>query len=133
MHEWMRSFTRAKTRDRQKIGYALCVGSTKKLVATGKYIGLPTAVNSHRFPGDITTDTEGVKEATCDYLNDLYNREQPPEVTKPWITTPSVLEVKQRVQQNPFKWPHKSSLADFRVLLRRGNQRPLPSPDKWDK
>jgi hypothetical protein len=86
---------RARTRDRNKIGYALRAGSTKKLVNTGEYIGLPTAVNSHLVPGEIVTDAEGVKAVTCGYLGDLYNREEPPAVAKPWMTTPSVKEVRK--------------------------------------
>ena len=52
---------------------------------------------------------------------------------KPWLTTPSVLEVKQRIKENTFEWLRKASLADFRALLRRGNQRPSPGPDRWEK
>ena len=79
------------------------------------------------------TDPEGVKKATCDYLTDLYDRGQPPVMQKPWMTTPSVAEVKERVAQTPFEWPQKATLADFQAMLRRGNQRPAPGPDGWEK
>ena len=38
----------------------------------GVYIGLSTTVNFHYASGEILTDAEGVKTATC--LNDPYNR-----------------------------------------------------------
>jgi hypothetical protein len=94
-HEHMKEIiTRTRTRDRRKISYSLQSGSTKKLVKTGEFIGLPTAVNSHRMPGEIMTDANGVKTATCDYLEDLYKRDECPNTTKPWMTTLSVLDVK---------------------------------------
>lgn len=125
--------SRARQRDRRRIAFALQGGSTRKMINAGEYVGLPTAVNRPRNPGEIVTDPEGVKEATCDYLTDLYNRHQPPIMQKPWMTTPSVIEVKERVAQTPFQWPQKATLTDFQALLRRGNQRPAPGPDGWEK
>src|SRR6266498_1364413 len=69
----------------------------------------------------------------CEYLSDLYHRNQPPEMEKPWMKTPSVVEVRQRVEKDPFEWPWKADLADFRAMLRRDNQRPAPGPDGWEK
>jgi len=125
--------SRAKTRDWRRMWLALNGGSTKRLVNAGEYIGLPTAVNSHLQPGEIMTEPEGIKTATCEYLSDLYHRNQPPEMEKPWMKTPSVVEVRQRVEKDPFEWPRKADLADFRAMLRRGNQRPAPGPDRWEK
>jgi hypothetical protein len=79
------------------------------------------------------TDAEGVKKATCNYLEDLYTRDECPDVAKPWMTTLSVLEVKSRVEENPFEWSRKASLTDFRAMLRCGNQCPSPGPDGWEK
>ena len=47
--------------------------------------------------------------------------------------TPSVLEVKQWVEENPFEWPHRALLADFWAMLRCSNQHPSPGPDRWEK
>ena len=125
--------SRAQTRDRRRMMTALHGGSTKRLVNAGEYIGLPTAVNSYSQPGEIMTEPEKVKSATCEYLNNLYCRSQPPEMEKPWMITPSVTEVKHRVESDPFQWPRKANLADFRAMLRKGNQRPAPGPDGWEK
>ena len=103
------------------------------MVNSGEFIGLPTAVNAPWSPGEIVTDPEGVKKATCEYLTNLYDRGQPPAMQKPWMTTPSVIEVKERVIRTPFQWPQKTSLKDFQAMLRRGNQRPAPGPDGWEK
>ena len=125
--------SRARQRDHRRIAYTLQGGSTRKMINSGEFVGLPTAVNAPRNPGEIVTDPEGVKKATCEYLTDLYDRGQPPAMQKPWMTTPSVIEVKERVAQTPFQWPQKASLADFQAMLRRGNQRPAPGPDGWEK
>ncbi|KAF9058035.1 hypothetical protein BJ165DRAFT_1360880, partial [Panaeolus papilionaceus] len=52
---------------------------------------------------------------------------------KPWLTSKSVVEVKARVTLNPFQWPRKTSLDDFRAMIRRGNHSPSPGPDRCEK
>lgn len=42
-------------------------------------------------------------------------------------------EVKTRVMEEPFHWPRKATLADFRAMIRRGNHSPSPGPDKCEK
>ncbi|KAF5312013.1 hypothetical protein D9619_003843 [Psilocybe cf. subviscida] len=90
--------SRRQTRDRRIIGMALRGGSTKRLVNSGKYIGLPTAVTSSSEPGKIVTDPDNVKKETLEYLKDLYKRAPPPDMEKPWMTTPSVQECKTTVR-----------------------------------
>ena len=34
---------------------------------------------------------------------------------------------------DPFEWPRKAKIADFHVMIRRGNARPSPGPDRWEK
>ena len=55
------------------------------------------------------------------------------ELPKPWLTTPSVTTVKNRVVNDQFQWPRKASLADFCAMIRRGNHCPSPGPDRWEK
>jgi hypothetical protein len=124
---------RAKTRDRKKMLWALQGGSTKSLVKGGEYVGLPTAVESPNHPSDIITDAQGVKKATEEYLSNLYKKSTPPEMEKPWMNTPSVCEVRKKVAAEPFQWPKITTLNDYRAMLRKGNQRPAPGPDAWEK
>ncbi|KDR77658.1 hypothetical protein GALMADRAFT_119768 [Galerina marginata CBS 339.88] len=63
----------------------------------------------------------------------LYDHDRVRELPKPWLTTPSVMEIKNRVTSDKFEWPRKASLADFRAMIRRGNHRPSPGPDRWEK
>ena len=35
--------------------------------------------------------------------------------------------------KTPLQWPRETSLTEFRTLLRRGNARPAPGPDEWEK
>ncbi|KZV99524.1 hypothetical protein EXIGLDRAFT_640506 [Exidia glandulosa HHB12029] len=49
------------------------------------------------------------------------------------MTTPSVVEVRRRIAQDPFIWPRLADVQSFRAMLQRGNARPSPGPDGWEK
>ncbi|EDR16147.1 uncharacterized protein LACBIDRAFT_321369 [Laccaria bicolor S238N-H82] len=70
---------------------------------------------------------------TREYFSRLYDHSHVPDLPKPWLNTPSVKEVRGRVTDDPFIWPIKASLADFRAMLRQGNSKPSPGPDGWKK
>ncbi|KAJ7789204.1 hypothetical protein B0H14DRAFT_3503275 [Mycena olivaceomarginata] len=91
--------------DCYKITAALKGGSAKCLVTPGEYIELPITVN----------------DPHSDKL-------EPPNMAKPWLTTKSVIEIKQRVLDNPFIWPRPATLTDFHALLCKGTPRPAPAP-----
>ncbi|KAJ7670180.1 hypothetical protein DFH06DRAFT_981250 [Mycena polygramma] len=88
-------------------------GSTKKLAATGAFVSLLRTISACDDPDKLLSDPEAVMEETCQYFSSLYGRLPPTVIPKPWLTTPSVLS--------------------FRALLRRGNQKPSPGPDQWEK
>ncbi|KAG6899039.1 hypothetical protein C0993_001455 [Termitomyces sp. T159_Od127] len=90
---------------------------------------LPTALNSIEHPGTIETDPARVVKLTRDYFTNLYKRSPPLDKPKLWMSTPLVLEVKDRVKQDPFTWPVMATLADFKVMLQKGNLCPSPGPD----
>ena len=81
------------------------------------HIGLPTALDSPSAPGKITTDPDGGKAAIREYFADLYNHPAPPDMAKPRISSKSIQEIKQNVQADPFQWPQRASLEDFRAML----------------
>jgi len=124
---------RAKLFAKNQILTALKGGSTKKLVQSYPFIPLPLVVNDLDSPQKLICDPEGVKSTMREYFTRLYDHSGVPELPKPWLTTPSVANVRDRVERDPFVWPRKASLADFRALLRRGNSRPSPGPDGWEK
>ncbi|KIJ95502.1 hypothetical protein K443DRAFT_11320, partial [Laccaria amethystina LaAM-08-1] len=124
---------RAKLFSKNQIYMALRGGSTKKLVQSYPFIPLPLVVNDLDSPQKLICDPEGVKSTTRKYFTRLYDHSGIPELPKLWLTTPSVVDVKDRVTNNPFLWPRSASLMDFRALLRRGNNRPSPGPDGWEK
>jgi hypothetical protein len=126
-------FSRAKLQGRNRMIAALRGGSTKKLAATGVFVSLPQVISVCNDPDTLPSDPETVMEETREYFSTLYGRLPPVSVPKPWLTTPSVLNVKDRVQADPFEWPKPASVARFRALLRKGNQKPSPGPDQWEK
>jgi hypothetical protein len=125
-------YMRAQASDKKRVANTLRGGSAKKLTLVDNYFGMPTALNS--ADGDtLVTDPETVKSVTREYWSKLYTQQDPPDVPKPWLSTPSVIEVYRRVEKEPFQWPVPSNIADFRAMLRRGNHRPAPGPDEWEK
>jgi hypothetical protein len=118
--------------NRARITNALRGGSTKRLVHPGEFIELPITVK-HPHSDRLVSDPTEVKAISRQYWSDLYQHNTPPDIPKPWLTTPSVLDIKRRVADDPFLWPRLTTLADFRALLRKGTPRPAPGRDEWEK
>ena len=123
---------RAKEADRRQVALAL-KGSTKKMIQTSTFVPLPFALNDLDNPDKLICDPEGVKATTREYFKRLYDHSRVRELPKPWLDTPSVVRVKRRIEEDRFQWPRETSLSDFRAMLRRGNHRPSPGPDRWEK
>ena len=126
-------YARAKRYDSFRISQALMGGSTKRLVHTAEFVPLPLAINTIDASGKLLSDPDEVKAETRRYWEKLYSRQPITPMDKPWLTTKSVKEVHDRVSSNPFVWPRKASISDFRALVRRGNARPSPGPDGTEK
>jgi len=110
-------YMRAQASDKKRITSTLRGGSAKKLISMENYFGMPTALNS-ADSDTLVTDPETVKSVTREYWSKLYAQQNPPDVPKPWLSTPSVSEVHKRVEIEPFQWPIPSNIADFRAMLR---------------
>ncbi|KAJ7243121.1 hypothetical protein B0H12DRAFT_1311788 [Mycena haematopus] len=126
-------FARAKLQDRNRMIAALRGGSTKKLAAVGSFVPLPRSISACDDPDKLLLDPDAVMEETREYFKTLYGRLPPVAVPKPWMDTPSVVAVKTRVTADPFLWPKPTAMSQLRALLRRGNQKPSPGPDQWEK
>jgi hypothetical protein len=126
-------YTRAKRFDAYRISNALSGGSTKQLVQAAEFVPLPMSINTIDGTGKLLTSPDQVKEETRQYWEKLYGRQPVPDMDKPWLQTKSVNEVHGRVTANPFQWPRKASLTDYRALIRKGNARPSPGPDGMEK
>ncbi|KAJ7895330.1 hypothetical protein B0H13DRAFT_1624443, partial [Mycena leptocephala] len=123
---------RATFRDKMQITSALRGGSTKRLVKAAEFIPMPLVLNTPDSD-DLIGDPEIVKEKTREYWSNLYDHDPPPNIPKPWLDTKSVREARARTATDPFIWPRPPQLFDLRALLRRGNARPAPGPDGWEK
>ena len=113
--------TCAREADKKKIAGALIGGSMRKLVIADEYIRLPNTVNLLDGSGEVITEPDKVKQITRDYFQGLYHHEDPPDLPKPWMQLPSVIQVKDRVASDPFIWPRLANVEDFRAMVRRGN------------
>ena len=109
-------YTCAQVTDKRRVSNALLGGSTKKLTSTREYIGMPTVLN-HADGDTLVTDPEMVKSVMKEYWSKLYTQQDTPDVPKPWLSTPSVVAVRERVEKEPFQWPVPSNIADFQAML----------------
>ncbi|KAI0039606.1 hypothetical protein FA95DRAFT_1503927, partial [Auriscalpium vulgare] len=117
-----------------QINSVLLGGSSKRLYSRSAYSSPPLALVDPDNPSLILTDPPAVKSATRDYFSRLYHHDDiPADTDKPWLQTHSVEAIRQRTAADPFQWPRPMSLSELRCLLRKGNQRPSPGPDKWEK
>jgi hypothetical protein len=94
-------YMRAQASDKKRITSTLRGGSAKKLTLTDNYFGMPTALNS-ADSDTLVTDPETVKSVTREYWSKLYTQQNPLDVPKPWLSTPSVIEVHKHVKIEPF-------------------------------
>lgn len=126
------SYSCAQAADKKQITGTLIGGSAKRLMSMGNYIGMPTTLTSAN--GDmLVTDLELVKTTTKEYWSKLYKRQETPNIPKPWLTTPSVVDVQKQVDTEPFHWPVPCNITDFCAMLQQGNHRPAPGPDECEK
>ncbi len=56
-----------------------------------------------------------------------------PDPPKPWMDCPSVRSIREDLRRDSFQWPQKMDLLSARALIRKGNPRPAPGPDRWEK
>ncbi|KAF5385930.1 hypothetical protein D9615_002408 [Tricholomella constricta] len=118
----------------RQIASVLRGGSAKRLYSH-QFSTLPLAIapSPNTNPDHIVTGPDGVKHSTRQYFQDLYSRTSRPPQPKPWMTTPSVQQVASRIRTDPFQWPRQLHLSELRQLLAKGNTRPTPGPDGWEK
>ena len=115
--------------------YQVLHGSSAKRLFPHTISSLPLAItpNPDLEPDLILTGSDAIKDATVSYYQNLYSRTTRPPQDKPWLTSPSVRQISQVVSADPFSWPQTLTIQDLRLLVRRGNARPTPGPDGWEK
>lgn len=123
----------ARLGERLHIAAALKGGSTRKLIQSSNFVSFLLALNNLDDTDKLICDPEGVKSTTQEYFLRLYDHSRVPDFPNPWLDIPLVKEVRSCVTDDPFVWPIKASLSDFRAMLRRGNSKPSPGPDGWEK
>lgn len=94
---------------------------------------MPLAVCNLDGTEGLICDPSKVKAVSREYWSKLYHHNPAPAIPKPWLNSPSVLEICTCIQADPFLWPRPASFANFRPMLRKGNAQPSPEPDEWEK
>ncbi|KAJ3973316.1 hypothetical protein EV361DRAFT_785437, partial [Lentinula raphanica] len=124
---------RSTSSARSRINNVLLGGSVKRLYPWSGFNGPPRALFHSDNSSEIVTDPSQIKAATVQYFQNLYKREDHPLINKPWLETPSVLQIRNSTSADPFAWPTPMTLGDFRMILRKGKGRPAPGLDGWEK
>lgn len=92
------------------------------------------AVSDFSDQSILYTSPDEVKSGIRSYFANLVKKPAiPPQVPKPWMMTPSILKLKEKVSTCPFVWRQLLTLDSQRMLLRKGNRKPSPGPDGWEK
>lgn len=70
-----------------------------------------------------------------DYFQDLYRRDaETRRESKPWLESPASVAMAQMSEKvGNFQWPVWLSTESLRAQLGRGNPKPSPGPDSWEK
>ena len=113
-----------------QINRVLLGGSSKTLYPS---LTSPPLALQDPTSGDLLTGPDQIKQATLSYFSTLYHHCDPPPLSKPWLATPSVADIHTRTAAQPFAWPQTLSISSLRLLLCKGNARPAPGPDRWEK
>ncbi|KAK0458012.1 uncharacterized protein EV420DRAFT_1270768, partial [Desarmillaria tabescens] len=129
--------SRSTKADKSRLNRCLLGGSAKRLYPPSQFQGPPPAIS---IPDDHNpnarkyfTGADDVKAQTMDYFSALYCRNDRPDPPKPWMDCPSVRSIRENVRCDSFQWPQKMDLLSGRSLIRKGNPRPAPGPDRWEK
>lgn len=69
-----------------------------------------------------------------DYLEVLLHRDEKPDGDKPWLRSEACARYREANRgANGFEWPRVMNLDDLYEVLRKGNSKPSPGPDGWEK
>jgi len=103
---------------KNQIRNALAGGSCKRLYPHS-FSSLPLAItpSPDLQPDLVVTGAHSVKTATVAYFQNLYHRTDRIPQQKPWLTSPSVSEIRANTSSDPFQWPILLSIRDLRGLL----------------
>lgn len=81
----------------------------------------------------VASDPKGKLKAWHAYFEKLHRPTDAPDVPKPWLNSPAAAQMKARTATDDFIWPQTMTLEDLRAHLSRGNPKPSPGPDSWEK
>lgn len=118
-------------KDSARIRQVLYGGSAKKHLQTFSPPAQPFAVNT--AGGALTSDPEKVKEETSRFFADFYAKKNNVPADRPWLNSAAGARIRVKTAADPFVWPQQLTLDRLRAQLRRGNRKPSPGPDGWEK
>ncbi|KAJ8089853.1 hypothetical protein PM082_018430 [Marasmius tenuissimus] len=123
---------RASQTSRNLVNSVLLGGSAKRLFPSS-FSSPPLVISKTSDPNTFVSDPEQVKDEMVTYFSALFRRESRPPHPKPWLSTPSIVTIRNRTSRDPFSWPRLMTVEDLRFMLRRGASKPAPGPDGWEK
>jgi len=90
--------------------------------------------SSTRTDVPVASDPAGRLDNWHNYFADLHSPVDIPAAPKPWMDSPASRAAKKLTAGDlNFVWPQTLTMADLKGHMSRGNQRPSPGPDGWEK
>ncbi|KAK4703868.1 hypothetical protein P7C70_g2343, partial [Phenoliferia sp. Uapishka_3] len=129
----MEAAKQAAARDEFKLKDVNRGGSVKRLLMPRCHMVQPTVVIDEAT-GEITAKPSEVRNKKRDYWSGLYEKEPLDDSPKPWMHCDAAKGFQEGAAADPFIWPPTNlDLTRYRYILTRGNRRPSPGPDGWEK
>jgi hypothetical protein len=73
----------------------------------------PLALETSTNPSHLITAPDAIKAETVSYFSNLYHHSDEQAHDKPWLSTPSVLAIRERTLADTFQWPQSLSLSSL--------------------
>lgn len=115
-----------------KVKLAIDTGSIKK-ISPNQSIRIPPVVRDATNQGEIVENQEEYLNVWVSHFKRTFHRHPPQEKDKPWLRTPSSAHFQAQAKHTPLQWPVAMDANQLRDLLLKGNPKPAPGPDDWEK
>lgn len=124
-----------KSADRRyayKVDIAIKTGSARK-ISPNQSIQIPPIIKDPDNGNKILSEPTQYLDALRRHCQNLYVRQEPPHTTKPWLDTTKSRSFRDDAPKSPLIWPQYIDSTALKTLLHKGNQKPAPGPEDWEK
>lgn len=81
----------------------------------------------------LVSDPKGKLGVWHDHFSEVLSPTAVHAVPKPWMSSAGATAAKKATQGEKFDWPRLLKVENLKKLLSRGNKKPTPGPDEWER